>query len=71
MDVENISYFSAFLGTGILAALVALFAALRDRSHRGRYNLDRVSIVSWGLVSVLFSMLAIVLLATASKIYFS
>jgi hypothetical protein len=44
---------------------------MRERSDRRRRNLDRVSIVSWGLLSVLFSMLAIILFATAAKFYFA
>jgi len=71
MDIDSISYFGAFAASGALAALIALFAALRDRSQRRRRDLDRISPISWGLFSALFSMLAIMLLATAAKIYFT
>ena len=70
MDIDSVSYFAAFAGAGALAVIVALFATLRERTDRRRHNLDRVSLVSWGLMSVLFSMLAIMLFATAAKFYF-
>ena len=70
MDTDSVSYLAAFLGAGVLALAAALFATLRDRSDRKRHNLDQVSLVSWGLMSVLFSMLAIMLFATAAKFYF-
>jgi ABC-type xylose transport system permease subunit len=71
MDTDSVSYLAAFVGAGVLALLAALFATLRERSDRRRHNLDRVSLVSWGLMSVLFSMLAIILFATAAKFYFA
>jgi hypothetical protein len=71
MDTESVSYFAAFVGAGILALAAAMLASLRDRSDRRRRDLDRVSLVSWGLLSVLFSMLAIMLFATAAKFYFA
>jgi hypothetical protein len=71
MDTDSVSVFAAFLGAGLLALAAALLSALRDRSDRRRHDLDRISLVSWGLLSVLFTMLAIILLATAAKLYFS
>lgn len=71
MDIDSVSYFAAFIGAGVLALMAALFSMLRERSDRLRHNLDRVSLVSWGLMSVLFSLLAIILFATAAKFYFS
>ncbi len=71
MDFDSISNFTAFAGGGALAMTIALFAGLRDRSYRRRRDLDRVSLVSWGLMSVLFLMLSIMLLATAAKFYFA
>jgi len=71
MDIESVSYFVAFSGAGVLSFAAALFATLRERSDRRRHNLDRVSLVSWGLISVLLLMLGIILLATAAKFYFS
>ncbi|OYU35816.1 hypothetical protein [Novosphingobium sp. PASSN1] len=71
MDLDSLSYFAAFAGSGGFAALIALLAALRDRSQRRRRDLDRISVVPWGLISALFSMLAIMLIATAAKIWFA
>lgn len=71
MDIDSLSFFARFAGAGVLALLVAVLTALRERRDRRRHDLDRVSLVSWSLLSVLFSMLAIILLATAAKLYFS
>jgi len=71
MDFDSISNFMAFAGGGALAMVAALLASLRERSDRLRRNLDRVSLISWGLMSVLFMMLAIMLFATAAKFYFA
>jgi hypothetical protein len=71
MDTDSVSVFAAFLGAGLFALAAALLSALCDRSDRRRRDLDRISLVSWGLLSVLFTMLAIILLATAAKLYFS
>ena len=71
MDFDSISNFTAFAGGGALAMIAALFAGLRDHGDRRRHNLDRVSLISWGLMSVLFMMLAIILFATAAKFYFA
>jgi hypothetical protein len=71
MDIDSVSYFTAFLGAGIAAMAAALFATYRERRDRLRHNLDRVSIVSWGLLSVLLSLLAIMLFATAAKFWFA
>jgi len=71
LDIDSISNFAAFAGAGGFAMAAALLAALRDRSHHRRRDLDRVSLVSWGLISVLFTMLAVMLFATAAKFYFT
>lgn len=71
MDIDSVSYFAAFASAGGLALAVALIAIWREHSDRRRTNLDRVSLVSWHLLSVLFSMMAIILLATAGKFYFA
>ena len=71
MDTASVSYFSAFAGAGGLALTAALLAALRDRSQRRRRDLDRISLIPWGLLSVLFTMLAVMLFATAAKFYFA
>jgi len=71
MDFDSISYFAAFAGTGTIVLVAALVAMLRERAQRQRRDLDRVSLVPWGLLSVLFLLLAIILLATAAKVYFA
>ena len=71
MDIDSVSYFAGFAGAGGLALVAALFAIWRERRDRRRSNLDRVSLVSWHLLSVLFSMMAIILLAKAAKFYFA
>jgi multisubunit Na+/H+ antiporter MnhB subunit len=71
MEFNSVSYFAAFAGTGATAVVAALFAMLRERAQRRRRDLDRVSLVPWGLLSVLFLLLAIILLATAAKIAFT
>ena len=70
MEVDSVSYFAAFAASGALAIAAALIATLRDRSQHRRRNLDRVSLIPWGLLSVLFLMLAIMLFATAAKFWF-
>ena len=71
MDFDSISTFGSFAGAGGIALAASLFAALRERRDRRRTNLDEISLVSWRLLSALFSMLAIILLATAAKVYFT
>lgn len=71
MDFDSIGYFAAFAGSGGLAGLVALLAALGERRQRRRRDLDRISVIPWGLISALFSMLAIMLIATAAKFWFA
>lgn len=71
VDFDTVSDFAAFASAGGLALGLALLAVWRERRDRGRAELDRVSLVSWNLLSVLFSMLAIILLATAAKFYFA
>ncbi len=71
MDINSVSYLTGFASAGGLALAAALFAIWRERLDRRRHNLDRVSLVSWHLLSVLFSMMAIILLATAAKFYFA
>ena len=71
MDLDSVSYFTGFAGAGTTALIVALFAMLRERGQRRRRDLDRVSLVPWGLLSVLLLLLAIILLATAAKVWFA
>ncbi len=71
MDFDSLSYTMAFGATGIVALVIGLLAGLHERRERSRRNLDRVSTVPWGLLSVLFSLLAIILIATAAKTWFT
>lgn len=71
MDFDTIPTFGGFAAAGGIALVASLLAALRERQHRRRANLDSVSLLSWSLLSVLFSMLAIILLATAARAYFT
>ncbi len=70
MDFDSLSYTAQFAGAGVIALSVGLLAGLRERRERRRRNLDRISAVPWGFISALFSMLAIILLATAVKTWF-
>lgn len=71
MDFDSVSTFGGFAAAGGIALAASLFAALREHRHRRRTDLDSVSFVSWSLLSALFSMLAIILLATAARAYFT
>ena len=75
MDFDTVTTFGntfgGFAGAGGIALVASLFAALRERRDRRRANLDQISLFSWRLLSALFSMLAIILLATAAKVYFT
>ncbi|WP_421846244.1 hypothetical protein [Novosphingobium sp.] len=70
MDLDSLSYTTEFAATGLLALAVGMVAGLRERRERRRPNLDRISTVPWGLISALFSLLAIILIATAAKAWF-
>ena len=71
MDFDSISPALPFAAAGAAAMAVALFAGVHERRERRRRDLDRISAVPWALISVLASMLAIILLATAAKSYFA
>lgn len=71
MDPDTLTTFGAFAGAGGIALVVAVFAALRERRHQRRADLDQVSFISWSMLSAIFSMLAIILLATAAKLHFA
>jgi hypothetical protein len=49
----------------VLCALLSAFAALRDYRQRHRRDLDRISPVPWGFLSVLSLFVAIASFATA------
>jgi hypothetical protein len=44
---------------GLLAAAIALFGIVQDRRHSRRRNLDHVSLIAWGRVSILALIVAI------------
>lgn len=71
MDFAAMPTFGGFAAAGGIALAASLLAALRERQHRRRTNLDQVSLVPWNLLSALLSMMAIILLATAARIYFT
>ena len=75
MDPDTFSTFGTtfggFAAAGSIALVAAVFAALRERRHQRRADLDQVSLVSWNLLSAVFSMLAIILLATAARLHFA
>ncbi len=71
MDLDSLSYMSEFAGIGAAMLAFGIFAGLRERGERRRRDLDRISTVPWGLLSVLSSILAIIALSTAAKLYFA
>jgi hypothetical protein len=71
MDLEAPSYVTLFGAVGTLAFAVAFLAGVRERRERSRPDLDRISAVPWRLISVLFSMLAIMFVATAVRAWFT
>jgi multisubunit Na+/H+ antiporter MnhB subunit len=71
MDFDTLSYTAEFAATGLVALVIGVLAGLRDRRERRRRDLDRISTVPWGLLSALFSLFAIILLATAAKTWFA
>jgi hypothetical protein len=70
MDFDDVSPFAAFLGAGLVVLALAIAATLADRMHSRRRDLDRISPVPWGFLSVILSMLAVILLSTAAKAWF-
>jgi Na+-translocating ferredoxin:NAD+ oxidoreductase RnfA subunit len=71
MDRDAQTTIAGFAAAGGIALIVAVVAALREGRHRRRADLDQVSLVSWSLLSALCSMLAIILLATATRLIFA
>jgi hypothetical protein len=70
MDIDGLSAFAGFLSAGLAVLVLAVATTIADRMQRGRRNLDRISPVPWGFISVILSMLAVILLSTAAKIWF-
>jgi hypothetical protein len=52
-----------FLALGLCALSVAVFGIVHDRRHARRRDLDRVSLVSWGQLSILALIVAIACLS--------
>jgi hypothetical protein len=48
---------------GLLAAAIALVGIVRDRMQTRRRDLDRVSLIPWGRVSILALIVAIACIA--------
>lgn len=71
MDPDALTTFSGFAAAGSLALVAAVLTALRERRHQRRADLDQVSLVPWQFLSAVFSMLAVILLATAARLYFT
>lgn len=71
MDIDSLSTMTEFASIGAVALVCGLFAGLRERGERRRRDLDRISAVPWQFISALCSMLAIICLATAAKLYFA
>jgi hypothetical protein len=71
MDPDALNTFSGFAAAGSLALVAAVLTALRERRHQRRADLDQVSLVPWQFLSAVFSLLAVILLATAAKLYFT
>lgn len=69
MDFDSLSTLSEFVATGIAALVCAIGSGLCERRERRRRDLDRISTMPWGLISVLSTILAIITLATAAKLY--
>lgn len=71
MDFDALTTFDEFAADGGIALVGAVLSTWRERRHGQRTGLDRASLVSRGLLSAMFSMLAIILLATAAKLHFT
>ncbi|WP_295527911.1 hypothetical protein [Novosphingobium sp. Chol11] len=70
MDFDDLSTFARFLSAGSAVMVLAVAAAIADRMQSRRRDLDRISTVPWGFLSVIFSMMAVILLSTAAKAWF-
>ncbi len=70
MDLDGLSTFAVFLGAGLAVLALAVGTTIADRLHSRRRNLDRISPVPWGFLSVMLSMLAVILLSAAANTWF-
>ena len=71
MILDSLSPALQFAAIGALALAVGVFAGYCERRERRRPDLDRISTVPWALISVLCSILAIILIATAARAWFA
>lgn len=65
MDFDDLTTFDVLIAIAGVAMLISIFAAIMDRMQRRRRNLDRISIVAWGLISAMMLILSIGSLAAA------
>jgi len=63
VDLQTLISDHPLLAAAAIAAGVALFGTIRDRMHSRRRNLDKVSLISWGKISILALIVAIACLA--------
>jgi uncharacterized membrane protein YjfL (UPF0719 family) len=63
MDVQTALAGHPFFACAALAGAIALVGIVRDYRHSRRANLDKVSLVSWGVVSSIALIVAIVCFA--------
>lgn len=67
MSFDDLNTFQMLLAAGSIAALLSMLAALADRKQRRRRDLDRISLIAWGQVSVILLFVAIVAFAVAIR----
>ena len=63
MDMQTTIAGHPFLVIATIAGLIAIFGIVRDQRQIRRADLDKVSLVSWGVVSSIALIAAIVCLA--------
>jgi uncharacterized membrane protein YidH (DUF202 family) len=63
MDVHILLVAHPLLTGALIAAIIAIYGMIRDQRQIRRTDLDRVSLVSWGVVSSGALIVAIVCLA--------
>ncbi len=63
MDLQNAITAHGFIASAALAAMIAIYGMIRDHRQIHRDDLDKVSLVSWGVVSSGALMVAIICLA--------
>jgi uncharacterized membrane protein YjfL (UPF0719 family) len=63
MDVQTAVFDHPFYGCAALAGAIALVGIVRDYRHSRRSDLDKVSLISWGMVSSIALIVAIVCFA--------